>query len=304
MELRFADKPRVLSVDDDKILTSFISTVLSTHGINLRALNEPILILNAMDEFKPDLVLLDVMMPGLSGYDVCRMLRSDAQWAGLPIVFLTSRNDREGRAAAFQAGGSDFLSKPVLAEELVARVSAQLSRAQMTGRGYHRDVLTGVMSGEAVVMLANSMLGEAKQRGEDMALCMLSVDDLTHMSILNGWQTSQDVLKELGALLRCRFRVSDGRGRFGEDGFALVFAATDRQTATEALALLQEEFASIKFTGEAGQTFHTSFSVGIAEHPEDGDSLQALLTTANKRLLESRHERAAANNAVHERAPG
>jgi diguanylate cyclase (GGDEF)-like protein len=278
----------VLSVDDDKILTSFISTVLSSQEINLRALNEPIMILEAMDEFKPDLVLLDVMMPGLSGYDVCRMLRTDEQWSHMPIVFLTSRNDKEGRMAAFQAGGSDFLSKPVLAEELIARVTAQLGRVQTDGRGYHQDALTGVMSGDALILLTNRMLQQAVDAKKPLSLCMLGIDDFTHLSIVNGWQAAQSVLQGLGQLLRARFRVSDARGRFGEDGFALVFPGADRQTANDALSLLQEEFNSTKFVGSTGQPFFCGFSIGVAQYPDDGDSLQSLLVSANKRLLEGR----------------
>ncbi len=122
--LRDQQKPRVLSVDDDQPLTDYITQILTKHNMNVRGLNKPIAILETLQDFKPDLLLLDVMMPGLSGFDLCRMLRATEAWGDLPIIFLTARSDEQGRAAAFQSGGTDFLIKPVLAEELVARVRA------------------------------------------------------------------------------------------------------------------------------------------------------------------------------------
>jgi len=124
------DKPRILTVDDDEVMTMLISNILSAESMVVRPLNEPILIMDAVEKFKPDLILLDVVMPGLSGYDLCGLLRTTEKWSQVPVIFLTSRTDQIGQAAAFLAGGNDFLNKPILAKELVVRVKAQLARSR------------------------------------------------------------------------------------------------------------------------------------------------------------------------------
>src|SRR6202043_2057431 len=104
-EARQVRQPRILTVDDDVVLTTFLQNILGGEGMHVSALNEPIGIMECLENVKPDLVLLDVMMPGLSGYDVCRLLRAHQDWKALPVVFLTSKSDARGRAAAFEAGG-------------------------------------------------------------------------------------------------------------------------------------------------------------------------------------------------------
>ncbi len=173
--LRDQQKPRVLSVDDDQPLTDYITQILSKHNMNVRGLNKPIAILETLQEFKPDLLLLDVMMPGLSGFDLCRMLRATEAWGDLPIIFLTARSDEQGRSAAFQAGGTDFLIKPVLAEELVARVRAHLDHARMNRGQPQKDLLTGLMTGDNLIAMFGELIQQATEAEQTVSLCLIGV---------------------------------------------------------------------------------------------------------------------------------
>ena len=145
-------QPRILTIDDDSVLTKFIDSILSAHGYTVSALNEPIQMMEVLDSVKPDLILLDVVMPGLSGYDVCRVLRCDDKWTDIPVIFLTSKTDTAGRAAAFKAGANDFLGKPVLSEELLARVDSQMERSHFKRHKANSDQLTGLLNEEAFWM--------------------------------------------------------------------------------------------------------------------------------------------------------
>lgn len=122
-------KTKVLCVDDDRLLTGFVEAVLRKKGFAVQSLNLPIKILDVLDEVNPDIILLDAVMPGLSGYEVCRMLKSHDRWQNVPVIFMTA-NSCSRRGAAFRAGANDFLCKPLLTDELLARVQAQLSLSQ------------------------------------------------------------------------------------------------------------------------------------------------------------------------------
>jgi diguanylate cyclase (GGDEF)-like protein len=281
------DKPRILAVDDDEALTAFIADILHAEGMVVSTLNNPIEIVKAASDFKPDLIVLDVVMPGLSGYDVSRMLRNSEQVKSPAIVFLTSKTDKDGRAAAFQAGGNDFLSKPVVVEELITRVKAQVAQARKNLGVQEKDQLTGVRSSIDFVKSARELIEIANREDSAMTICLLKVDDFSNMGAVHGWQAAQDTLVTLGDLIQRRFRVEELRARFGEDGFGMAFPNGKQDIIAAAVTKLLDEFSEHKFSSGSTGSFKVSFSAGIAEYPDEGKDFQTLLNTANRRLLGS-----------------
>jgi len=277
-------KQKVLAVDDDEVLGKFISSVLTPEGISVSTLKEPINILEKMEEVKPDLVMLDVIMPGMSGYDVCRLLRSKEEYRDLSILFLTSKSTPEGRAAAFKSGADDFLSKPVLTEELVARVRAQLDHSQSKKRHRERDELTGCLTRKIFLAQLANLMTDCKARGTKASLYLLEIENLHELVIQHGILTEDQILGSLGDLVLARFPVEIKRCRWSEKNLALCFAGEAQQYSREAVDMLLSEIQGIKFHGEGGVDFNVTCSMGYADFPLEGDSIMKLFELAYSRL--------------------
>lgn len=279
-------KQRILCVDDDPMLTFFLSCVMSQDGFEVQALNEPIHILESLESFQPDLVLLDVMMPGLSGYEVCRMLRAHKNWSHVPIIFLTAKNDMDTRSAAFQAGGNDFLGKPVVPEELLARVQAHLAKSKLEKHSDYDDV-SGVLEWEHFQKQAKRLLKESNTKNTPASLAVIVVENYSQLDDRHGDYTKQQVLAEVGELLSLRFRTTDVRGILKSGAFAIVFKGESSATSSSAVALLKEEIARNIFTRTSGEHFQVILNTAVADAGIDGLTLDSLLECAVQRLAVS-----------------
>lgn len=115
--------PRILVVDDDQALAEMINIVLSAEGYQVKECYDGARAEEAFEEFTPDLILLDVMLPGLSGFEICERIRRSSN---VPIVMLTARSDTADVVTGLEAGADDYVPKPFKPRELVARIKARL----------------------------------------------------------------------------------------------------------------------------------------------------------------------------------
>jgi DNA-binding response OmpR family regulator len=122
---------KLLIVDDDPHLLDFLRTLLEPWGFKLTLLNNPQQFWETLEQTVPDLVILDVEMPELSGIDLCQVVRNDPRWSELPVLFLSAHTDAKTVHQVFTVGADDYVNKPIVGPELVARVLNRLERAQI-----------------------------------------------------------------------------------------------------------------------------------------------------------------------------
>lgn len=132
----------ILVVDDDRDVAQSIEMSLRRRGYRVALAHSGVEALKLLRRIKPDLVILDVLMPGMNGFEVCRRLRADATTSSLPIVFLTARGQERDRIEGLRAGADDYLSKPFNLEELILRVKAVLRRVKQPTAPQNASVLT------------------------------------------------------------------------------------------------------------------------------------------------------------------
>ena len=123
---------RILVVDDEKDATDLLTYQLEAGGYEVAAVNQPREALGQTRRFQPELILLDIMMPDMNGYQLCERLKEDPQLAAIPVVFLTARGEPEDRVRGLESGVDDYIAKPFHARELLLRIRAILKRTEST----------------------------------------------------------------------------------------------------------------------------------------------------------------------------
>src|SRR5215471_1656255 len=122
---------RIAIVEDESELASLIEYNLSRHGYDAQVLGGSQGTLRSLEQSKPDLILLDVMLPGTDGFELCRQIRQSSVLARTPVLFLTARSDEVDRVLGLEIGGDDYMTKPFSPRELIARVKAHLRREEL-----------------------------------------------------------------------------------------------------------------------------------------------------------------------------
>ena len=141
---------RVLVVDDESDVTELLEYKLEQEGYRVATLNDPLACIAKVREFEPELVLLDIMMPELSGIQLCRIIRADPITKEIPIIFLSARGEVEDRIKGLEAGAEDYISKPFNTNELLLRISKMLRRSGSRSEpaGKSRIEIAGVVIDE------------------------------------------------------------------------------------------------------------------------------------------------------------
>ncbi|MBW0147815.1 diguanylate cyclase [Marinobacter arenosus] len=268
---------RVMIVDDDPELLEHYGLVLENGGMDVRRVNDPAQILTVLSEFRPDIVLMDVQMGQFSGPSLARMLRFDPEWLGLPIIFLSSEEDREFQVEALSQGGDDFLAKPVSDAFLLRAVSVHCYRARQLDKLASRDSLTGLLKHSLAKSEIQKEHARCMRLNQTSVVAMLDLDHFKQVNDRYGHRTGDIVIKGLANLLRHRLRTSDVIGRYGGEEFVVVLPDCPVEDAHRVLQSVCDHMAGIVFSG-GDREFSVTLSVGLAslgDYPTSDDALEA-----------------------------
>lgn len=256
---------RVLSVEDDPDQAYFIRAILESVGYRVHHIADPMQFEEALLSFKPDLVLLDILLPGLTGYELARYIRQDERWATLPILFLTTQNQLEAHIESAKAGADDHLVKAIDPALLLSAVASRLERARFLKNLLHRDGLTHLLTHTAFMEQACSVVAQCKRSTNHIAaLILVDIDRFKVVNEKYGYATGDKVLVSLATVLRQRMRTSDIIGRFGGEEMAIIVEDLEEYDAVNLAQRLLQDFASLAQKGPDGSIFHVTFSAGVA----------------------------------------
>jgi diguanylate cyclase (GGDEF)-like protein len=268
---RLPEPYRVLVADDDVILSQFIGATLRQAGMTVTIVNDPWKIEEPLRELRPDVLLMDLDMPGCSGLELGGAIRQQQDFLGIPIVFLSSETQVERQFAARSVGAEDFLVKPIKGDRLIAELTLRIERARSLRAQMARDSHTGLLNHSSFMSLFQTEVARARRRNAPLAFAMFDVDRFKSVNDVHGHPAGDRVLRSLAHVLRKRLRATDLVGRCGGDEFGAVLVDTDGENAARVLDEVRAAFAGIRHASSTG-SFSVTISTGVASFPAIPDA--------------------------------
>ena len=269
-------------VDDAAPIRALARLSLQRHDHEIHEVSDGAAALDACRSFLPDVILLDIELPGLSGLEILARLQWDPLLRQIPVVCMTGRTDSRDAVRALELGAHDYLRKPVHPDELCARVAAALRVATLSQALRAKnadleilsrtDVLTGLSNRRDVESRLATELDLARRHGFELSVLMIDVD---HFKVLNdtlGHAAGDVALVEIARCLRAGLRTSDVLGRWGGEEFLAVLPVTGPDGALDVAARLCRQVAGL-FPVLGGAAVPVGVSIGVACSDSGADGL-------------------------------
>ena len=241
---------RILAIDDSPDIHQLLSARLGNLNVEMqhamtgasgydKALQDP-----------PDLILLDVMMPDASGFEICRRLKATSETAAVPVIFLTGEADVEQKVRGFDVGAIDYIQKPFDTAELTARVRSALRTKRyfdMLAERAMLDGLTGLWNRTQFDQQLYKETSCALRYDCSLSLVMMDIDRFKEINDTYGHPFGDQVLQSIGELLRSWTRNTDLPCRYGGEEFGIILRETDLEGAVQTAERLREALEELQF---------------------------------------------------------
>ena len=286
-------RPKLLVVDDQVAnIQALYQAFAADHQVFMATSGEQALALCASKQ--PDLVLLDVMMPGMDGHEVCRQLKADPETRDIPIIFVTAHSDEEAEARALDAGAVDFITKPINPRIVRARVKTHLTLKAQTDLLRHWvyiDGLTGVHNRRYFDERLAVEWRRATRAALPLSLVMMDVDFFKSYNDHYGHQAGDDCLRRVASALKSGLsRAGDMLARYGGEEFVCLLPDTALTGALHVAAALEQSVDAqrIEHAGSSVAPFVT-LSLGVCtRNPQALGTAGDLLRQADAQLYRAK----------------
>jgi two-component system cell cycle response regulator len=295
------ERYRILVVDDHEDNIELLRARLEARGYEVFGANDGQAALDQVERVRPDLILLDVMMPRMDGMEVVRRLKSNKNLPFIPVIMQTALDSTENKVEGLDAGADDYITKPINFAELEARVNSLLRiKALQTDLAAREqelselndklrqisltDGLTQVENRRSLEERLHDMWQHSVRLHEPIALVMCDIDKFKSVNDNYGHQAGDSVLKEFAQLLKGEAREIDRVGRYGGEEFLLILPGTVLDAAVTFAERLRDKVEHHTFTYTGGTLCRTmSCGVAASPHPRVKDQ-EALLKACDDAL--------------------
>ena len=280
-------RPLILLVDDEPVNLQVLVNYLAMNGFSFVKSYNGSEALMALEEYPDiDLLLLDIMMPGMSGFEVCSKVRETYGMEDLPIIFLTAKNQDYDLLRGFEAGANDYITKPVKQSELLARIRLHLVLAKA-----NEDQVTGIANRKYFNTFYDIEWKSSQREGRPVSVIMIDIDHFKRYNDAYGHQTGDDCLWRTAQTIKgCLNRASDLAARYGGEEFIVLLPNTDENGAEEVAERIRAAVRNMTIPHQDSPTSpYVTVSLGVAcIRPGPGQDPETLIKEADHRLYQAK----------------
>lgn len=269
---------KILIVDDSRLIAHVAKTMLTKRGHEIILAQDGKAGVEAAKSEQPDIILLDLIMPVMDGYEVCKHLKGDDSTKEIPIIMVTSKAEAADKVKGLEMGALDYVTKPFDESELIARVNIHLrlrelyEAVQEQNRQLqemaNRDGLTGLYNHRYFHEQLSQDFLRAKRYHENLSCILFDIDFFKKFNDTYGHQTGDVVLKGLASVIQRATRESDLAARYGGEEFAIILYHTDGPAAYQAGERLRTMVESHEIQDDSN-VLRVTISVGVATFPHE-----------------------------------
>ncbi len=290
------EPPLILVVDDDPTNIMLLSHILTKSGYRVGQAASGPEGLAYVEDTVPDLIILDIRMPEMDGFETCRRLKQNPDVADVPVMFLTAegRSD-ENVEAGFGAGAIDYITKPFSRADVLARIQLVLKRRQAE-QAYKamatKDPLTSLDNRRSLQERLAEMLNEATRHDRPVSVVMIDLDKFKDVNDTYGHDFGDQVLIGFAQLLRAQCRMEDMTCRFGGEEFVVAMPNTTLETAQATAERLRIAWEHTAFQVPSGRDISVTASFGVtrAEPGEGPADMDSVFKRADVALYAAKHQ--------------
>ena len=280
------DAQRILIIDDNNTNIQVAANIIKSEELLVWATLNPNEGLKIAEKKRPDLILLDIQMPDMDGYEVCRILKSNDTTKEIPIVFMTASTDDESINKAYKAGAVDYITKPIKKKELIARVNTQLRLSQLINdlkEASYTDGLTKLYNHKKILEILTSEVERANRYKRPLSVLMADIDHFKRVNDEYGHLVGDKVLERLASEIKQQIREVDTAGRYGGEEFLIIFPEVAGKEALKAAERLRRSVEETNFDNGLAVTI----SCGLAEY--SGEDPRILVRKADDNLYQAKN---------------
>jgi diguanylate cyclase (GGDEF)-like protein len=260
-------RQQVLVIDDSKPIHALVTTLLADEPVDVHCAADPAYGITLASSMRPDLILLDIEMPGMNGFDVCKKLKSDPATSHVPVVFLTSVSSVEEKVKGLELGAVDYITKPFHSWELWARVRASLRMkhmVQMLEEKALLDPLTGLGNRAMFDRQLASEIALRIRFNTPLSCIVMDVDHFKEINDANGHPFGDQVLQKIAGVITKICRTGDVGCRYGGDEFVVIAPHTTAMDAAMLARRMGTAIGKIEFKRQ-GVIIKITTSFGVAD---------------------------------------
>lgn len=287
MERDRPEKFKILSVEDDPDQAAYIQLTLESAGYHVMSLQDPTKFEEAFLQFEPDLVLLDVILGPMTGFELAQYIRQNDRYAAMPVVFLTTENALDMHIRSARIGGDDHLIKPIAPQLLAAAVAGRLERSRTLKKLIDRDGLSGCLN-YGVFMDRARELARPDSHRFSLTLLLFDIDSMHIINDRFGFAVGDKVIGALGRLLNKGFRNASFIGRMSGDRFAVALENLDGSQVEKLARQVITDFGNIQ-QYSTGNSFRSTISAAFSSYQNEMD-LKNWFASAEKMLMEAKEK--------------